>query len=447
MVDKPAGILCLPSEEGVPSIVETVFEYVQQQQQKTTKEKETGTANTTATNATTATMKNEYDPLTSERVHAMDQMIVHRLGYDTAGLLVLAKTIPAVRALNILFRTRPSIPSVPANTIKMNATTINTSEENRSNATVTTERNHSDGELFPQQNVVAITDTDDSMADITIAERLNQMGIVRQYEVLVAGHVQPQIKTKTINTTHQDTTPSTNSVPNIIAGMTPTPLGSGWIHLPLMRCYEYPPYMRVSTPTQQQYLLSLDSTIVGKKLLEAPKASVTYYEIIKYDYYQNNTSLPVTRMTLTSMTGRTHQLNVHCTYCVDIHICIFIFLSDEILSFSTIMNRICCCCCRDQCFYHSHPNASLFVGAAIGHPIVRDTVYGYNGSAAPFGGLSMEQLPNQHASLELQRAIHEVSALTTTTNTSTKMCVHAKVIRFKHPMTGVELEFTSTPSF
>lgn len=85
------------------------------------------------------------------------------------------------------------------------------------------------------------------------------------------------------------------------------------------------------------------------------------------------------------------------------------------------------------------------VGAAIGHPIVRDTVYGYNGSAAPFGGLSPDQLPKGHASIELQRAIHEAS--TNRDNNTIKMCVHAKVIRFKHPMTGVDLEFTSPPSF
>jgi hypothetical protein len=77
---------------------------------------------------------------------------------------------------------------------------------------------------------------------------------------------------------------------------------------------------------------------------------------------------------------------------------------------------------------------------------VRDTVYGYNGTAAPFGGLPMEQLPYDHASIELQRAIHDMSTMMMT-NTSTKMCVHAKVIRFKHPITGVDLEFTSIPSF
>ena len=88
------------------------------------------------------------------------------------------------------------------------------------------------------------------------------------------------------------------------------------------------------------------------------------------------------------------------------------------------------------------------IGAAIGHPIIRDSVYGYNGSAAPYGGLPINQLPDDSASIELQRAIHEMSisssmtttTMTTNTTSATKMCVHAKVIRFKHPITGVDLE-------
>ena len=254
----------------------------------------------TATNTTTPISKNnDCNSTTSERVHAMDQMIVHRLGYDTAGLLVLAKTVPAVRALNILFRTRPAIPSLPP---FVPATSTNIEIENSSNTT-TESGNENDSPAYKSQSDI-VMDNEDSMVDVSIAERLNQMGIIRQYEVLVAGHVRPLIEPTAGATTTKATGATTQQ-----------PLGYGWINLPLMRCYEYPPYMRVSTPEQQQYLLSLDPTIVGKKLLEAPKPSWTYYEVMNYEYLDHpNTSLPVTRMTLTSMTGRTHQLNVHCTY-------------------------------------------------------------------------------------------------------------------------------------
>jgi tRNA pseudouridine32 synthase / 23S rRNA pseudouridine746 synthase len=202
VVDKPAGILCIPSEPGVPSLAETVFDHVRQQQQQN--------------NGTGA------DPL--DRVTSMDQMVVHRLGFDTAGLLVFAKTIPAVRTMNALFRTRK---------------------------------------------------------------------ITRQYEVLVAGHVVAVVTTSDNHPQHSS--------------------DSGLINLPLMRCYEHPPYMRISTDPHQQNLLQLDAAVVGKKLLEAPKQSLTHYQVVSREFWKDRDDLPVTRMTLTSMTGRTHQLNVHCT--------------------------------------------------------------------------------------------------------------------------------------
>lgn len=80
-------------------------------------------------------------------------------------------------------------------------------------------------------------------------------------------------------------------------------------------------------------------------------------------------------------------------------------------------------------------------GAAVGHPIVRDTVYGYQGSAAPYGGLAESELPDDHrASPELLKALAEAAA-------DSGMCVHAKLIRFRHPTTGEVVEFTSAPSF
>ena len=97
----------------------------------------------------------------------------------------------------------------------------------------------------------------------------------------------------------------------------------------------------------------------------------------------------------------------------------------------------------------------LAKGAAVGHPIVRDTVYGYRGSAAPNGGLLVRDddgdaskwllQPNRDGaaagcSTELQEALAEAAA-------DSAMCVHAKLIRFRHPTTGEDVEFTSAPSF
>mmetsp|Transcript_16824 Transcript_16824/g.21934 ORF Transcript_16824/g.21934 Transcript_16824/m.21934 type:complete len:360 (+) Transcript_16824:230-1309(+) len=260
VVNKPAGVLSVPSEEGIPSLAQAVFEKCQS----------SGSGLGLA---------------------KFDQMVVHRLGMDTSGLIVFAKNLDAVRGLNALFRTRK---------------------------------------------------------------------ITRQYECLVAGHVQKD---------------------------------QGLINLPLMRDYEHPPYMRVSTDEHQAALVDLDAAIVGKKLLEAEKASVTHYQTMSRESFNDQEDLPITRMTLTSISGRTHQLNVHC--------------------------------------------------AAFGHPIVGDAVYGWGGDAAPYGGLDAETIAEtapDRASDDLQKSLASAS-------TGSNMCVHAKLIRFRHPATGDEVEYTSKVPF
>lgn len=103
----------------------------------------------------------------------MDKMVVHRLGMETSGLVVFARTNNVLRELNSLFRTRK---------------------------------------------------------------------VTRKYEALVCGHIAND---------------------------------DGEINLPLMRDYEYPPFMRVSTDDQQRALIGLDSDEVGKKILESPKDCLT----------------------------------------------------------------------------------------------------------------------------------------------------------------------------
>jgi tRNA pseudouridine32 synthase / 23S rRNA pseudouridine746 synthase len=269
VVDKPSGVLCAPSSSSssttngnhVHSLVEAVHEHC-------------------------------MSSATDSQTLAMDQMVVHRLGMDTSGLLVMAKSIEAVRGLQALFRTRK---------------------------------------------------------------------ITRQYEALVCGHLS------------QD---------------------EGLINLPLMRDYEHPPYMRVSTDAHQAALCDLDPSIVGKKLLEAPKASLTHYQVVEREQVQyEETDYPVTRLTLTSISGRTHQLNVHC--------------------------------------------------AAIGHPIVQDTVYGYGGEAAPNGGLEGEALQENAPNRVDESTLQAIAKATEGRN----MCVHAKYIEFRHPITKENMQFSSSPPF
>jgi len=253
VVDKPSGVLSVPNKIVHPSLAQTVFDAV------------------------------------GCEMGRMDMMVVHRLGMDTSGLMVFAKTMDALRGMNTVFRTRD---------------------------------------------------------------------IERKYEALVCGHVE------------QD---------------------SGMINLPLMRDYEFPPFMRISTDDHQRALVDLDpEQLENKKLLDLPKEALTKYEVISREDLDGQ---PVTRVALTSLSGRTHQLNVHM--------------------------------------------------AAFGHPIVGDDTYGINGDAAPNGGLTdaelEELIPNPNRATDrLQRRIAA---------TGTGPCVHAKSLKFRHPVSGEELSFVVDAPF
>ncbi|KAL7501844.1 hypothetical protein ACHAWX_000392 [Stephanocyclus meneghinianus] len=249
LINKPSGVLTVPGKVDNPSLNKVVF-----------------------------------DRFGCES-NRMDKMVVHRLGMDTSGLVVFARTNNALRELNSLFRTRK---------------------------------------------------------------------VTRIYEALVCGHVSND---------------------------------SGEITWPLMRDYEFPPYMRVSTDYHQRALIGLDFGEIGKKMLESPKESVTKYQVLSREYINGHA---VTRLSLTSVSGRTHQLNVHC--------------------------------------------------AAIGHPIVGDTIYGLGGEAAPNGGLVESDLPGDQASAELQRDIAEAVV-------GRPACVHAKSISFDHPVTMEKMFFESVAPF
>ena len=163
VVDKPAGVLCVPTKEQSHALSQVVF-----------------------------------DAFGCESGRA-DKMVVHRLGMETSGLVVFARTNEALRSMNTLFRTRK---------------------------------------------------------------------VSRKYEALVCGHM---------DNTH------------------------GVIDMPLMRDYEFPPYMRVSTDDHQRALIGLSPEEVGKKLLELPKDSLTKYEVVGKEDMKGHA---VTRVVLTSVSGR-----------------------------------------------------------------------------------------------------------------------------------------------
>jgi tRNA pseudouridine32 synthase/23S rRNA pseudouridine746 synthase len=257
VIDKPSGVLTIPGKnKDIPSLAKTA-----------------------------------HDNIPTE-LPTPDHMVVHRLGMDTSGLIMMAKTKAAVRELNGLFRERK---------------------------------------------------------------------VDRRYEALVAGHMEKDY---------------------------------GLISLPIMRDYERPPFVRISTVDHQWKLVDLSPEDVNNKILEAPKESITKYEVVSREFLSGQ---PVTRVTLTSISGRYHQLNVHL--------------------------------------------------AAFGHPIVGDNVYGATGDALPNGGLTKEELeqfiPNpKRATAEEQRLLNEV-----VNANAMPPCVHAKYIKFKHPMTKEIYEFSTDSPF
>lgn len=162
--------------------------------------------------------------------------------------------------------------------------------------------------------------------------------------------------------------------------------------MPLMRDFVSPPYMRVSSDDLQRALVGVEDlpAEISKKILENPKDSLTQYSVVGREELGGNA---VSRLSLTSVSGRTHQLNVHC--------------------------------------------------AASGHPIVGDTVYGINGDALPNGGIdeaTMDSNAPNRATLEQQASIATAAA-------DKPMCVHAKELSFSHPITGDAMKFESTSPF
>jgi tRNA pseudouridine32 synthase/23S rRNA pseudouridine746 synthase len=173
-------------------------------------------------------------------------------------------------------------------------------------------------------------------------------------------------------------------------------LGGGEINLPLQRDHKHPPFMRVSTPTSeaeaQQVVKDLNHNGWKKIVAKRPKPSTTHFQILSHESWMGH---PVTRVALTPITGRTHQLRVHC--------------------------------------------------AALGHPILGDPAYGYCGEAHPNGGFSDElimQMSATSASMELRREVEQ-----SVRDSGRTMCLHAKKFDFIHPATNEFVSFEAAPSF
>lgn len=197
--------------------------------------------------------------------------------------------------------------------------------------------------------------------------------VEKEYEAIVCGHVQP------------------------------TNLQTAKIDLPLQRDHRFPPFMRVATPTSEkeakEVVKGLNHAGWKKIVKKNAKPSQTLLEVIERDYVETagaKEKLPITRVKLTPVTGRTHQLRVHC--------------------------------------------------AAIGHPILGDPTYGVLGEASQNGGfedLLLDQVMPTKASTELQMKLDQW-----TKDNKQVMCLHARKLTLPHPIiTGEDLCCDEPPKF
>lgn len=156
------------------------------------------------------------------------------------------------------------------------------------------------------------------------------------------------------------------------------------IDLALERDPYHPPFMRVAQPKD---ISAVDTPIpaVSKFINQAPKPSLTEVRVLSREYLQD---CPVTRLELRPHTGRTHQLRVHC--------------------------------------------------AAIGHSIIGDDIYGYNGEGAPHGGLELLQQEKRENDVNVERKLYKLNR---------PLCLHAQQLCIHHPKTHAPMIFEADPSF
>ena len=203
------------------------------------------------------------------------------------------------------------------------------------------------------------------------------------YEAVVCGHINPEV-------------------------------GKGSIDLPLQRDHRFPPFMRVATPKSEREAKEVVKDLKNagwKKIVKKnAKPSQTLFEVLEREYVSADVDVdvgkgckgkrqqqyyPVTRLRLTPVTGRTHQLRVHC--------------------------------------------------AAIGHPILGDPTYGIYGEASPNGGFEddvIDGMISDRATTDLQLSLDHYAK-----DVGQVMCLHARELQVKHPETGEHMVFEQPPAF
>mmetsp|Transcript_24798 Transcript_24798/g.68645 ORF Transcript_24798/g.68645 Transcript_24798/m.68645 type:complete len:411 (+) Transcript_24798:21-1253(+) len=193
----------------------------------------------------------------------------------------------------------------------------------------------------------------------------------------------------------------------VVVGHWPEWCQTGRIDLPLKRDHEFPPFMRVATPQSEveahQVLKDLQKVGWKKLVKQNPKPSVTEFQVLSRGTTREHT-LPYTVLRLIPVTGRTHQLRVHC--------------------------------------------------AALGFSILGDPTYSLYGEASPGGGIeklqhfvatgenseTKEPIPRPPLSLQKDWTTHFQP-------NDEPMCLQAAKLVFTHPKTKEKLCFEVDSNF
>jgi len=186
----------------------------------------------------------------------------------------------------------------------------------------------------------------------------------------------------------------------------------GEIDLPLGRDKLHPPFMKVIVNPDDD---NVESETFGRKdegiklrkhkgymkmMSKAPKDSLTIFRVLSLEYLDG---LPTTRLELVPVTGRTHQLRVAC--------------------------------------------------AAIGHPILGDTIYGIHGDGCLNGGLNEDQMSlyPDRASESLQKDLYKIVEERKQNKRQDEyngdLYLHAKQLNIHHPLTSAPISFHADAPF
>ena len=373
-----------------------------------------------------------WQPLTNADNKEIDTMIVHRLDRDTSGVFLMARNIQALKQLHSDFKdkTRGRVDKRYVALVcgHWNANSLDTGVIG------------STGKVG-EESVCPPFATDEGEIDLPLVRDMERPPFMRVATIQIEEQQlqQKQQKQQRLQAKADDL---------------PSPSNTSRIN---SKEESETHQKKVENNENQQRQHSSFLRMVGK----AAKPSLTTFRILSYEYLIDNTDndneydlchdinntspspqklqrlprlLPVTRVELQPITGRTHQLRVHC--------------------------------------------------AAVGHPIVGDSIYGYNGEGSPCGGLAVfedslevhrnnqsdvckqndfkrECYPdkiNKGASLDLQRNIYnywmrrlQQQSVKVNSGASEEtycmLCLHAQQLTIFHPYTKAPMAFESPPPF